>query len=51
MFFTTISGVDTSADPWPLASRYVERINQTANLDPEEHPPDKHWKDDDSAAQ
>lgn len=27
-------------------SRYVERINQTANLDPEEHPPDKHWKDD-----
>eukprot|EP00434_Breviolum_minutum_P012361 symbB.v1.2.010891.t1/scaffold720.1/size169259/2 len=26
------------------SAEYVERINQTANLDPEEHPPDKHWK-------
>ena len=29
-----------------LELRYVTATNGTANFDPEEHPPDKGWKDD-----
>ena len=29
-----------------LDLRYVTATNGTANFDPEEHPPDKRWKDD-----